>query len=332
MIISQTPLRISFVGGGTDLPSFYRNNNYGAVLSTSISSYLYVSIKKQNALFEEKFRLNYSETELVKKISEIKNPIIRECIRHTKIKDRLYISTIADVPSHTGLGSSSSFTVGLLKALYKFKGQTIDSANLAKEASMIEINKLKQSLGKQDHYAATYGGLNMFIFNDNEKVNIQKIKISKKNLKKFYSSILMFWTGITRSSEIILTNQNRKNNNPDNIKRLIQMRNQVPELKVLLESKNFSLEKIGRLISQGWNFKKGLSKLITNQKLDNVFGEVISMGAYGGKLLGAGGGGFLMFIAEPSKKTAIINKVESMGFKYYNFDFDSKGSNVREVY
>ena len=332
MIISKTPLRISFVGGGTDLPSFYKNNGFGSVLSTSINSYLYVSIKKQNNFFEEKYRLNYSETELVKKLSDIKNPIIKECIKFMNIKDRLYISTIADVPSHSGLGSSSSFTVGLLKALYQFKGKAINSNRLAKESGIIEINKLRQSLGKQDHYAATYGGLNIFIFNKNENVKIQKINISKKNLKKFNSSILMFWTGIMRPSETILSNQDKRNENFDNIKHLIEMRSQVPKLKLLLESKVISLNKIGKLITEGWELKKKLSKLITNKKIDKAFEEVLSQGAYGGKLLGAGGGGFLMFIVEPRQKNKIIKKVESMGFKNYDFSFDTQGSIVREVY
>ena len=329
MIISKTPLRISFVGGGTDLPSFYKYNNYGSVLSTSINSYLYVTVKEQNNLFEEQYRLNYSITELVNNTNEIRNPIIRECINYMSIKERLYISTIADAPSESGLGSSSSFTVGLLHALYKFCGKQIDLENLAKDATNIEITRLKQSLGKQDHYAAVFGGFNIFKFEKNENVLIKKLNIKKENLNKLYSSILMFWTGITRSSEKILNNQQQ--NNKVNNSLLLEMREQVDYLGNLLESKEVFLKDIGQLISDGWDLKKRLSPLISNEKIDNVYNQAINAGAYGGKILGAGGGGFLMLIVEPSSKKEIISMVESMGFKYYNFGFDFDGTRVLRI-
>ena len=329
MIITKTPLRISFVGGGTDLPSFYKYNDYGSVLSTTIDSYLYVTVKEQNSLFEEQYRLNYSETELVNSVYEIRNPIIRECIEYMNIKERLYISTIADAPSHTGLGSSSSFTVGLLCALYKFCNKKINLKNLAKEAAHIEITRLNQSLGKQDHYAAVYGGLNIFKFDKNDNVSIQKLNIKKENIDKLSSSIIMFWTGMTRSSEIILDHQQK--NNQLNYSLLLKMREQVDHLGKLLESKEISLKDIGKLISNGWELKKKLSSLITNEKIDNVYKEAINSGAYGGKILGAGAGGFLMLIVEASYKHEIISKVESMGFKYYNFRFGFDGTKVLDI-
>ena len=191
MIISKTPLRISFFGGGTDLPTFYKNSNYGAVVSSSINQYLYVTIKKQNKLFDE-YRLNYSITELVKDIDKVKNPIIRECIKFMNIDDYLYISTIADAPSETGLGSSSSFCVGLLNVLYKFKGISVSIEKLAEEASHIEINKLNLSLGKQDHYIAAYGGLNYIKFFDNEKVEIEKMDLYGRIFSKLKKSFLIY--------------------------------------------------------------------------------------------------------------------------------------------
>ncbi len=328
MIISKTPLRISLVGGGTDLPSFYKYNNYGLVLSSSINSYLYVTVKEQNTFFEQ-YRLNYSETEIVNSTSEIKNPIIKECIEYMNIKERLYIGTIADVPSQTGLGSSSSFTVGLLNALYRFCNKKINQENLAREAANIEITRLNQSLGKQDHYAAVYGGLNIFKFENNEKVSIKKINIKKENIKKIFSSILMFWTGITRSSEKILNNQ--KENNKVNNSILIEMRDQVEQLGALLENQEISLKEIGNLINNGWELKKKLSPLITNEKIDSVYKEAISSGAYGGKILGAGGGGFMMFVVEPCYKKEFISKIENMGFQYYNFGPDFEGAKVFEI-
>ena len=164
MIISKTPLRISFVGGGTDFSSFYKKNGYGLVVNTSIDKYIYISVKKLNPVFHEKFRLNYSETEMVDHVRNIKNPIIRECIKFLDIDDRLYISTIADVPSSTGLGSSSSFTVGLLNVLYDFKKQKVSPGRLAEEAAHIEIKVLDSPIGKQDHYVASFGGLNKIFF------------------------------------------------------------------------------------------------------------------------------------------------------------------------
>ena len=183
MIISKTPLRISFAGGGTDLRSYYENNKFGAVLNTSINSYIYVTIKKQTSLFQEKYRLNYSETELVNDLEQINNPIIRECIRFLEINDQLYISTIADAPASTGLGSSSTFCVGLLNTLYKFKGEVVSPGRLAEEAAYIECDILKRPMGKQDHYAAGFGGLNYIRFNDDESTNVKSINLSKKNKK-----------------------------------------------------------------------------------------------------------------------------------------------------
>ncbi len=330
MIISKTPLRISFLGGGTDLSSFYSSNNYGSVISSCIDSFLYVTIKKQNEIFEEKYRLNYSETELVSNLENIKHPIIRESIKFLEIKEPLYISTIADVPSHTGLGSSSSFTVGLLNALYSFNNHKISSHQLAEIASDIEINKLNQTLGKQDHYAAAFGGLNLFNFNSDESVTVNKLNISKNNSKILSSSLLLFWTDMSRSSQTILSDQDKKN--IQNSKILLNMRDQVKIFRTLVESKTIDLKSIGQLIGDGWEYKKKLSSLITNELIDDVYQNALKQGAYGGKVLGAGGGGFLMLVVNPELKSMIIKNVESMGFKYYNFNFESKGTEVTNIY
>ena len=222
MIISKTPLRLSFAGGGTDLASYYKHNKYGAVISTGIDSYLYVCVKKQTNLFDEKYRLNYYVTELTNDISKINNPIIRECIKFLNITDPLYVSTISDVPSSTGLGSSSTFCVGLLNALYKYTGINASSGKLAEEASHIECYILNRPVGKQDHYAAAFGGINYFRFYDDESVTVNPINLSITNQNKFNKSILMFWTGITRPSESILKEQFKntpfKNDTLNNLK------------------------------------------------------------------------------------------------------------------
>ena len=188
MIISKTPLRISFAGGGTDLPSFYKHNDYGAVLSTGINSYLYVSVKKHTPLYNERIRLNYSESELVNDVKEIKNPIIRECLKFLEIDDAIYISTVADAPPAAGLGSSSTFAVGLLNGLYKYKGITASRGMLAEEAAHIELDILKKPMGKQDHYAAAFGGLNYIRFNSDESVTIKPLITKVQVIEELFNN------------------------------------------------------------------------------------------------------------------------------------------------
>ena len=251
MIISKTPLRISFFGGGTDFPGFYESNNYGSVLSSSINSYIYVTIKKHSPLFSEKYRLQYSEVELCDDYNKIKNPIIRECLRYLEISDNIYISTIADAPGGSGLGSSSSFCVGLLMALYKYKGEDIPAGRLAKEAAHVEIDVLKRPMGKQDSYAAAFGGLNYFRFNNDQTVTIKPLAISKKNKELIFDNMLSFWTGIARPSESILDEQNR--NHKKNQQTLIKMREQADFMSDHIISDELSVEKLGKLLNLNLN-------------------------------------------------------------------------------
>lgn len=329
MIISKTPLRISFAGGGTDLRSYYKYNKYGAVLSTSIDSYIYVSVKKQTSLFHEKYRLNYSETEMADNINDIKNPIIRECIRYLGIDDRLYISTIADTPAFTGLGSSSTFCVGLLNALYKFKGEVVSAGRLAEEAAHIECDILKRPMGKQDHYAAAYGGINYIRFYDDETVTIRPLNMSSKNLKNFSDSITMFWTGMTRPSESVLKEQDKNSKSNEDV--LKKMKDQALELSKILSEPEFTIKSIGDLLNKGWDYKKTLASKITNQSINTWYTKALKHGALGGKISGAGGGGFLTLITEPSKHGELVNELEKLGLKEYRFELDSGGTNVNEI-
>ena len=329
MIISKTPLRISFAGGGTDLRSYYKHNKYGAVISTSIDKYLYVVIKRQNELFKEKFRLNYSETEITNNVNDIKNPIIREVLKFLNINDQLYISTISDIPASTGLGSSSTFCVGLLNALYKFKGETISVGRLAEEAAHIECDILSRPMGKQDHYAAAYGGLNYIRFYDDESVTIRPIGLSKNNLEIFLSSILIFWTNITRPSESILKEQDDKNKK--NVDTLNLMKNQALDFSKKLNTSIISIKEIGEMLNEGWELKKTLASNISNAEINNWYQTAISNGAYGGKISGAGGGGFFTFIADPSKHEIITKKMLSLGINRYVCGFDSNGTTVTEI-
>jgi len=329
MIISKTPLRISFAGGGTDLRSYYKNNRYGAILSTSIDSYIYVTVKKQPSLFEEKYRLNYSETELVNDLEEINNPIMRECIRFLEISDQLYISTIADAPASTGLGSSSTFCVGLLNALYKFRGDVVSSGRLAEEAAHIECDILKRPMGKQDHYAAAYGGINYIRFYDDETVTVRPLNMNSKNLKSFSDSIIMFWTGMTRPSESVLSEQDKKNKINEDV--LNKMKSQALDLSKILTKPNLIIKDVGDLLNQGWKHKKSLTSKITNSSIDNWYAKSLEHGALGGKISGAGGGGFLLLIAEANKKDQITNELQKLGLKRYSFGLDSGGSNVSQI-
>ena len=327
MIISKTPLRISFAGGGTDLRSYYKNNRYGAVLSTSIDSYIYVSVKKQASLFNENYRLNYSETELISDLDDIKNPIIRECIRFLNINDRLYISTIGDVPASTGLGSSSTFCVGLLNALYKFKGEVVSAGRLAEEAAYIECDILKRPMGKQDHFAAAYGGINYIRFYDDETVTIRPMNISHKNLNSFSDSIVVFWTGMTRPSESVLKEQNDKNKTNKEI--LTKIRNQALELSDILSKNSFSAQKVGQLLNEGWQYKKTLASKITNNEIDDWYSVARESGAIGGKISGAGGGGHMVLFTEFENRHKLITALKDKGVgRVVPFKFVKHGVDV----
>jgi len=329
MIISKTPLRISFAGGGTDFPSYYKYNEFGAVLSASINSYLYVAVKEQSHLFGGEYRLNYSETELVKDLELIKNPIIRECIRFLEIDEKLYIGTTADAPASSGLGSSSSFCVGLLNALYKFKNESISLGRLAEEASHIECDILQRPMGKQDQYAAAYGGINYIRFNDDESVELRPVNVNSRNLKLLANSALLFWTGISRPSESVLTEQDEKNKYNEDI--LCLMKEQASELVKILIDRSFSIGKLGSIMDQGWSYKKQLSSNVSNKKINDCYSMAKSSGALGGKISGAGGGGFLLIIADKSTHTNIIQKMSTLGLMRYKFGLDSIGSVVYEI-
>lgn len=328
MIISKTPLRISFAGGGTDLPSFYRFNDFGAVLSTSINSYIYVTIKKHSLFFNERLRLNYSETELVDKVEDIKNPIIRECLKFLEIDDRIYISTIADVAASTGLGSSSSFCVGLLNALYKYKGETASPGRLAEEAARIEIDILKRPIGKQDHYAAAFGGLNYICFNSDESVTIRPIITKAKTIETLFNCMISFWTGISRPSESILEEQDTLNGR--NAETLILMREQANRLMNLICNNNWSIDEFGEIMHEGWQMKRKLASKISNTTIDRFYLIARENGAIGGKISGAGGGGFLNVIAHEDKHEKITEALKAAGLIPYKFNIGYSGTAVTQ--
>jgi D-glycero-alpha-D-manno-heptose-7-phosphate kinase len=329
VIISKTPFRISLAGGGTDLRSYYKFNDYGAVLSVSIDSYLYVSVKEQSSLFHGEYRLNYSETELVKDPEQIKNPIMRECIKFMNIDEKLYIGTVADVPASSGLGSSSTFCVGLLNALYKFKSENVSVGRLAEEAAYIECDVLSRPMGKQDHYAAAYGGINYFSFHSDESVSIRPVIMTLDNLKLLSESIMMFWTGLTRPSESVLVEQNK--NSARNCNILTILKEQAYELSRTLSGNDISIVKIGDTLNKGWEYKKQLGTSVSNKKINDWYSNSLNYGALGGKISGAGGGGFLTLIVDKNKQKILEKKLKKEGLDRHHFGIDSNGTVVYEI-
>jgi D-glycero-alpha-D-manno-heptose-7-phosphate kinase len=303
LIVTRTPLRVSFAGGGTDLADFYERD-YGAVLSTAIANYIYVTVKPHSPLFSEPVRVNYSKSEEVSHIDEIENDIARECLRFMEVEPPIYISTVGDHPASSGLGGSSAFAVGLLNALHAFKGERVTSTQLAEEASHIEIEVLGQPIGKQDQYAAAFGGLNYFRFNPGGAVTVEPLRPGGGALEALFEHILMFWTGHQRDASVVLTEQ--RANMQDKLTSLIRMRDQARELQgAMSNGKALDLGYLGGVLHEGWQLKRGLAKTITSTQIDRWYERALEAGAIGGKLSGAGGGGCILFVVPPERQQAV---------------------------
>jgi len=305
-VITKTPLRISFFGGGTDFEDFYKLD-YGRVIATTINKFIYVTVKNHDPLFKENFRLNYSETEKVSSLGDIQNNIIRECLKLVKIKPPIYISVVSDIPSHSGLGSSSSLTVGLLNALYCIKGIRKTPNQLAKLACKIEIDKLKQPIGKQDQYIAANGGFLDIKFSKNNKIKIRKIR-DKRILKKIFKNSVLVWTGQYREAKSILKEQKLKiKKNLTKLRLLNKISTQVISL---ILKKNFDIKKFCFLLDKSWHVKKGLSNKISSNSNDIFYNLCKNYGAAGGKLLGAGGGGFFFLVYNNFNRLRFLNFIK----------------------
>lgn len=320
MIISRTPFRISFAGGGSDLPSFY-HQEMGAVLSTSINKYVYIAI---HPFFDEKkIQLKYSKTELVSAIDDINHPIFKDVLKVYQLTG-LDLNSIADIPSGTGLGSSSSFTVGLLNAVNAYMNKSVSANFLGKMACDIEIEHLGSPIGKQDQYAAAYGGLNFITFHPDETVNVEKVIMDPAKKRELESNLIMIYTGDTRSANSILKQQNEAiaiKDKFDNQKRMVKL---AFDLKQLLETNN--IDDFGRYLHEGWLLKKSLTKSISNTLVDDIYALGLKAGALGGKLLGAGGGGFILFYCPREKQEAF--RIAMSAFREMQFSFDNYGSKI----
>lgn len=308
IVVSKTPLRISFVGGGTDFYDYWKKFQ-GEVISASIDKYIYVTLKKHGELFNEKIRLNYSKIELVTSVQKIDNLIVKGCFKLLNFNSKIFIGTISDLPSESGLGSSSVFAVGLLNALYASVNKEIGPGDLAKYSNFVELDILKRDMGKQDAYPAAYGGLNLYKFKQDDSVSISPINISADNFNALNSSLCLVFTNQTRKSNTVLNDQIK--NTKDNLENLHFIKSQVKDLKDILEN-SFSLHSIGEVLTEGWLKKRDLSKYISNPDIDSIYKKIMSSGCLGCKLSGAGGGGFFICIVPNEKKNMFKKKLSNL--------------------
>jgi len=322
MIISRAPLRVSFFGGGTDYPVWFKENE-GAVLATSIDKYIYITCRYLPPFFEHKSRVVWSLIELVEDTSEIKHPSVRECLKFMKIEKGVEIHYDADLPARTGLGSSSSFTVGLLNSLYALKGTMVPKEQLAKDAIYVEQELLKENVGCQDQILASFGGFNLIEFRPGEDFRIYPLTINPERLKMFHSHLMLVFTGFTRiasevAAELVKKTQDKKSE----LKTMYQM---VYEAIKILNS-NTDLKEFGKLLDESWKLKRILTNKITTPMVDEIYSRARKAGALGGKLLGAGGGGFILLFAEPEVQLKI--KTELNKFLHVPFQFENLGSQI----
>jgi D-glycero-alpha-D-manno-heptose-7-phosphate kinase len=325
MIISKTPLRVSFVGGGSDISTYYKHHQ-GKVVSTTIDKYIYVTVNSLSEYFECKYLLKYSKTEMCNEIDEIQHPIIRETLRKLNITDRVEITSMADLPAGTGLGSSSSYTVGLLNALYVFKGKYVSKEILAQEACEIEIDILKEPIGKQDQYAASYGGFSVIEFNKDESVSINPVITTQETKSALNDKLLMFYTGKTRLASDILTEQKARSKDDQRVIQTVSF--MVDQCVPLLESisNGVSLTEVGYILHRSWNYKKSLVDSISDSVIDNYYWKALESGCIGGKLLGAGAGGCLLFFAERQNHDRVRNTLNDL--KEVKFKFENEGTKI----
>ena len=323
MIIARSPLRISLGGGGTDVPSYYAEHE-GFLLAAAIDRYVYVTVMRP---FTEGIYLKYSEIEQVTQVSNVKHPIIREVLAELNLKTpQIEITTLADIPSGTGLGSSGSFTTALIKALYAHYRKNIHPKQLAELACKIEIEKLGEPIGKQDQYIAAYGGITEFNFHKDGSVSSAPLNLSVKTVHDLEDNLLLFFTGISRSAGSILKNQVDKSKANDST--MLENLHCTKDLGLRSKAALLSgdTEKFGELMHEHWEHKKSRSKGMTSDFIDSAYSQAMRAGAVGGKLVGAGGGGFLMFYADDKEK--LRKKMGELGLEEVRFQFDFEGTKV----
>lgn len=322
MVICRTPFRISFFGGGTDHPSWYRENG-GAVLFVTIDKYCYISGRLLPPFFEHKHRIVYSKTELVRDIDEIIHPAVREVFKYMNVKEGLEVHYDGDLPARTGIGSSSAFTVGLLHALYALRGKMATKKQLARDAIYVEQEMIKEAVGSQDQIASAYGGFNQVTFRGENNFRVEPVTLTKQRLEMFHGHLMLFFTGLTRYATEIETEKtkNFKNRRGE----LKAMQEMVGEAVNIL-NEGGSLVEVGKLLHESWKLKKSLCDKVSNSNIDHIYETAIRAGAIGGKILGAGGGGFILFFVEPEKREQVRRALGDI--LHVPFEFENQGSRV----
>jgi D-glycero-alpha-D-manno-heptose-7-phosphate kinase len=323
MIVTRTPVRIPLGGGGTDLPSYYTQYG-GFLISAAIDKYIYITLNKR---FEKSIRISYSSTEIVDSAKEIKHPIVREALKLLKIESGIEITSIGDVPSNTGLGTSSAFTVGLLNALHTYKNEKVNAKDLAEEACFLEIELLKEPIGKQDQYLSAYGGVQCLEIDRLGNVKVTPLHLSEDAIDQLESNTLLFYTGIRRSASEVLAPQS-KGASLDNEK-VVENMHKIKEigLKIKKSFEEENLSHFGELLDVHWQTKKNLSSKITQSQIDQWYQIARESGALGGKLMGAGGGGFFLFYCD-NGKNGFRRTMEQEGLREMRFRLDWEGSKV----
>ena len=308
-VTTITPQRLSFAGGGTDFADFYLRHG-GAVVSATIDKFVYVTVKRHSELFDEKYRLSYSLTEHVDDLELIKNDIARECLRFLNVDPPLFISTTSDLPVSSGLGSSSSFAVGLLLALHSLRGETVTAGQLAEEACHIEIDVLGKPIGKQDQYAAAFGGINFYEFMKDGRVRVEALWNRVTDLQELFDSGTLYWTGVQRRAEDVLGEQQK--NIPSQIEALKEMTELAKSCRLsFLNSENL-VGDIASIVNQGWALKRNYASTVSSSILEGGIARALAAGAYGAKIAGAGGGGFLYVLASNRDKDLVNNALSPM--------------------
>ena len=323
MIISKTPFRISLFGGGTDYPSWYRENG-GSVLATAIDKYCYISCRHLPPFFEHKHRIVYSKVENVKEIKEIQHPSVRAVLSSLETNTGLEIHHNGDLPARSGIGSSSSFTVGLINVINALKGQQISKEDLAKQAIYIEQKVLKESVGSQDQILASFGGFNRINFYPDDTFNITPVIISKSLTDQLQNHMLLFFTGLSRFSSDIA--RDKIANFKNRFQELSQIKQMVDEGLSILQSPSTPIAELGKLLHESWQLKRSLSDKVSTPEIDTIYQAGLAAGAIGGKILGAGGGGFILFFAKPENHKNIRKKLK--GLVQVSFCFDNTGSKI----
>src|ERR1700690_3204392 len=323
MIITRTPFRISFFGGGTDYPVWYRQHG-GAVLSTAIDKGCYITCRHLPPFFEYHSRVSYSRVENVNNNKAIEHPSMRACLQYLEINDGIEIHHVADLPARTGLGTSSSFTVGLLLGLYALKNQMRDKHSLAADAIQVEQNLLKEAVGAQDQVSAAYGGFNRINFHTNDAIEVKRILTSQNRLAELEHHLALFFTGFSRTASEIAKEKIKAT--PNKERELTTMFQMVGEAETIITSANRSIDDFGRLMHESWKVKRSLTNNITNSSIDEIYETGLKAGALGGKLLGAGGGGFMLFFVPPERREALRQRLKNL--LCVPFSFSSRGSQV----